>query len=132
MYQVITDEQSQPQIDALPPDALAPFAEARVVLEVAPWGRDSRGGDNPNAPMRSLAFGLAHQGLVTYLILERQRRVQSSKIGQPNPYWSEAMFNGHCVLWLPGSGRFIDPTVEQYPDVRDYGLGPILSCPAHP
>ncbi|MGH3889164.1 MAG: hypothetical protein ACRDSZ_21835 [Pseudonocardiaceae bacterium] len=26
---------------------------------------------------------------------------------------------------MPGSGRFIDPTVEQYPDVRDYGLGPI-------
>jgi hypothetical protein len=36
VYRVITDEQSQPQIDALPPDALAPFAEARVVLEVAP------------------------------------------------------------------------------------------------
>ena len=44
MYQVTTDEQSQPQIDALPPDALAPFAEARVVLEVTPWGGDSRGG----------------------------------------------------------------------------------------
>ena len=75
MYRVTTDEQSQPQINALPPDAVAPFAEARVVLEVAPWGGDSLNDDNPDAPVRSLAFGSAHQGLVTYLILERQRRV---------------------------------------------------------
>lgn len=74
MYRVITDEQSQPQIDALPPDALVPFAEARVVLEVAPWGGDSLNDNNPDAPVRSLAFDLAHQGLVAYLILERQRR----------------------------------------------------------
>jgi hypothetical protein len=44
-------------------------------LEVAPWGGDSLNDDNPDAPVRSLAFGPAHQGLVTYLILERQRRV---------------------------------------------------------
>ncbi|MGH3684000.1 MAG: hypothetical protein ACRDQY_25695 [Pseudonocardiaceae bacterium] len=75
MYRVTTDEQSQPQIDTLPPEALAPFVEARVVLEVQPWGGDSLNDDNPDAPVRSLAFGPAHQGLVTYLILERQRRV---------------------------------------------------------
>ncbi|MEJ7630766.1 MAG: hypothetical protein WKF54_14350 [Nocardioidaceae bacterium] len=75
MYRVTTDEQSQPQIDALPPDALASFAEARAVLEVAPWGGDSLNDDNPDAPVRSLAFGSTHQGLVTYLIVERRRRV---------------------------------------------------------
>ena len=75
MYRVTTDEQSQPQIDALPLEALAPFAETRVVLEVAPWGGDSLNDDNPDAPVRLLTFGSAHQGLVTYLILERQRRV---------------------------------------------------------
>ncbi len=36
MYEVTTDEQSQQQIDALPADALAPFAEARAALELAP------------------------------------------------------------------------------------------------
>jgi hypothetical protein len=36
VYQVTTDEYSQPQIEALPPPARAPFAEARVVLEVNP------------------------------------------------------------------------------------------------
>lgn len=81
MYRVITDEQSQPQIDALPPDAVAPFAEVRVVLEVAPWGGDSLNDDNPDAPVRSLAFGPAHQGLVTYLIPERQRRVDVLWVG---------------------------------------------------
>ncbi len=54
---------------------MAPFAEARVVLEAAPWGGDSLNDDNPDVPVRSLAFGPAHQGLVTYLIPERQRRV---------------------------------------------------------
>jgi len=75
VYRVTTDEQSQPQIDALPPGALASFAEARAVLEVAPWGGDSLNDDNPDAPVRSLAFGSTHQGLVTYLIVERRRRV---------------------------------------------------------
>lgn len=44
-------EQSWPQIDALPPNALAPFAETRVVLELA-WGGDSLNDDNPDAPVR--------------------------------------------------------------------------------
>jgi hypothetical protein len=53
VYRVITDEQSQPQIDALPPDAVAPFAEARIVLEVAPWGGDSLNDDNPDRWLHS-------------------------------------------------------------------------------
>ena len=75
MYRATTDEQSQPQIDAPPREALGPFAEARAVLEVAPWGGDSLNDDNPEAPVRPLAFGPIRQGLVTYLIVERRRRV---------------------------------------------------------
>lgn len=75
MYRVTTDQQSQPQIDALPLDALVPFAEVRATLEVAPWGGDPLNDDNPDAPVRTLAFGPAHQGMVTYLILDDQRRV---------------------------------------------------------
>jgi hypothetical protein len=37
LYTVTTDNQSQQQIDALPVEALAPFAEARAMLEIAPW-----------------------------------------------------------------------------------------------
>jgi hypothetical protein len=75
VYRVTTDQQSQRQIDALPPDALTPLAEARATLEVAPWAGDSLNHDNPDAPVRSLAFGPARQGLVTYLILDHQRRL---------------------------------------------------------
>lgn len=75
MYRVTTDQQSQPQIDALPPAALAPFAEVRATLEVAPWASDSLNEDNPDAPVRTLAFGPDRQGMVTYLILDAQRRV---------------------------------------------------------
>jgi hypothetical protein len=37
LYTVTTDNQSQQQVEALPAEVLAPFAEARAVLEVAPW-----------------------------------------------------------------------------------------------
>jgi hypothetical protein len=75
VYRITTDQQSQPQIDALPHDALAPFAEVRATLEVAPWAGDSPNDDNPEAAVRTLAFGAEHQGFVTYLILESERRV---------------------------------------------------------
>jgi hypothetical protein len=34
VYEITTDEQSQQQIDALPSDALASFAEAHAALEL--------------------------------------------------------------------------------------------------
>ena len=75
MYQVTTDEQSQPQIEALPPNAGAAFAEARVLLEVSPWSGESLNAANPDAGVRTLTFGPTDQGMITYLILEDQRRV---------------------------------------------------------
>jgi hypothetical protein len=36
LYTVTTVDQSQQQVDALPAEALAPFAKARATLEVAP------------------------------------------------------------------------------------------------
>ena len=76
MYDVTTDERSQPQIEALPADGLAPFAEVRAALEVAPWSTgDSLNDEHPEAPVRSVVFGAEGQGMVTYLVVERQRRV---------------------------------------------------------
>jgi hypothetical protein len=75
VYRVTTDDQSQPQIEALPPAAGASFAEARVVLEVSPWSGESLNAANPDAGVRTLTFGPAGQGMITYLILEDQRRV---------------------------------------------------------
>jgi hypothetical protein len=75
VYRVTTDDQSQPQIEALPPAAGASFAQARVVLEVSPWSGESLNAANPDAGVRTLTFGPAGQGMITYLILEDQRRV---------------------------------------------------------
>jgi hypothetical protein len=75
LYRLTTDEQSQPQIEALPQAALAPFAEVRAMLEVAPWAGDPLNDRDVDSPVRTVAFGPHGQGLVTYLILERDRRV---------------------------------------------------------
>jgi hypothetical protein len=75
VYHVTTDGQSQPQIEALPVDALSPFAEACVVLEVAPWSGEPLIAARPDSGLRTLAFGSSGQGMMTFLILEDQRRV---------------------------------------------------------
>lgn len=75
MYTVTTDDQSQQQVDALPAEALAPFAEARATLEVAPWNGAPYHNHKPDSPMRALTFGPAGQGDIVYLILDDRRRV---------------------------------------------------------
>jgi hypothetical protein len=75
LYRLTTDDQSQRQINALPLAAQPWFAEVRAMLEVAPWGGDPLSDSNPDAPVRTVAFGPHGQGLVTCLILERDRRV---------------------------------------------------------
>jgi hypothetical protein len=75
LYTVTTDDQSQQQVDALPAEALAPFAEARAMLEVAPWGGAPYHKHKPGSPMRALTFGPAGQGDIVYLILDDLRRV---------------------------------------------------------
>jgi hypothetical protein len=62
LYTITTDNQSQQQVDELPAEALAPFAEARAMLEVAPWGGAPHHRHKPDSPMRALTFGPAGQG----------------------------------------------------------------------
>lgn len=71
------------------------------------------------------ALGITAIPRAVDLVVSDQRTDQRTMYGRPNPSWSEDTFHGHCVLWLPGSGRFIDPTVEQYPEIRRHRLGPI-------
>ncbi len=73
MYTVETDEQAQQQVAALPPEALPAYAEARALLEVSPWAGTPYHRRKPDGPLRTVAFGNA--GMVTYLILDDQRRV---------------------------------------------------------
>lgn len=80
MYDVTTDEQSHAQIMALPNDALGFLTEARATLEVAPWNGDPFVDDRPDGPVRTLLFGPHREGMITYLILENQRRVDLLKV----------------------------------------------------
>lgn len=75
MYRVTTDQRSQPQIDALPTRGATAFAEVRAMLEVAPWNGLPLRDAAPDAPVRSVVFGPAGEGMVTYLVLDDQRRV---------------------------------------------------------
>ena len=71
------------------------------------------------------ALGIQALPRAVDLMVSNERTGARTLYGRPYPYWSGTTFHGHCVLWLPGSLRFIDPTVEQYPEVRRYRLGPI-------
>gem|GEM_PF-3218942 len=62
LYSVAADEQVQHQIDALPADALASFAELRVLLEVSPWSGDPINDRNSAGPVRIVAFGRDRDG----------------------------------------------------------------------
>lgn len=71
------------------------------------------------------ALGIQALPRAVDLIVSNQRTGARTLYGRPDPYWSGTTFHGHCVLWLPGSLRFVDPTVEQYPEVCRFRLGPI-------
>lgn len=71
------------------------------------------------------ALGIAARPLAVGLTVHNDRTGEQNFYGSREPYWDGDDFHGHCVLSLPGSGRFIDPTVEQYPEIRRHRLGPI-------
>lgn len=75
MYTVRSSDQVDDQLAHLPRHALGAFAELRAVLEIAPWSGDSINDADPNAPVRSHAFGPEGRGVVYYLIQERDRLV---------------------------------------------------------
>lgn len=70
-------------------------------------------------------LGITAQPRAVDLVASDQRTGKRNLYGRPDPFWSDRQFIGHCVLWLPQSGRIVDATVEQYPEVRRYRLGPI-------
>jgi len=78
LYTVEADEPAQQQIAALPPEALPAYAEVRTLLEANPWAGDLYHRQNPDAPLRTIAFGGA--GMVRYLILDDQRRVDVLRV----------------------------------------------------
>lgn len=67
------EDLAREQVKALPAGALIPLAEIMTVLGIGPWSGDLLNARNPDANMCTHAFG--DRGLITYLIVEDQRRV---------------------------------------------------------
>ncbi|WP_433717087.1 hypothetical protein ACQP2U_42660 (plasmid) [Nocardia sp. CA-084685] len=63
-------------------------------------------------------IGIQARPTAVELIISHRTRGELTRYGGGGASWDGDSFNGHCVLWLPGSGRWIDATVMQYPEVR--------------
>ncbi|GHF54607.1 hypothetical protein FHX82_006887 [Amycolatopsis bartoniae] len=75
MYRIVVDERVQAQLAALPVDALSAYLELRSTLETVPHnGRPL----NPAVPdgVLTFTFGPHREGLVYYLVLEFDERVE--------------------------------------------------------
>lgn len=77
MYLIVTYDEAADQIDALPVEGLLAYAQLLDVLQLTPWNGPSINSQNPNGAVRLWAFA---RGMVTYLILEDQRRVDIIKV----------------------------------------------------
>jgi hypothetical protein len=80
VYRLRTYEEAMEQIAALPEAALDHYAQVIDVLELVTWSGDPYNMSNPDGAMRQLVFGPGGKGMVTYLVLEDQRRVDVLRV----------------------------------------------------
>lgn len=74
-YTVELYPEATEQLRVLPAEARRALGEVLAVLELTPWNGDPYNAAKPDGWMRIWTFGAAGQGLVTYLVLEDQQRV---------------------------------------------------------
>jgi hypothetical protein len=74
-YALDIDPDASAQMRALPYTAALALAEAMTVLRLTPWNGAPINENNPTGAVRQLVFGPAGEGLLTYLILDDQDRV---------------------------------------------------------
>lgn len=72
-YSLDIDPLAEQQIAALPQVALPDLAEALTILQLVPWNGLPVHENNPGGAVRHLPFG--RMGMITYLILDEQQRV---------------------------------------------------------
>lgn len=60
-------------------------------------------------------LGIASDVYTVTLWITNPSNDQSTEYGRPDPCWDNGILDGHCLLWLPQSGRAIDVSVEQFP-----------------
>lgn len=80
MYRVTTDSESADQVSALPVEAFVGYLEVVRVLELTPWSGRPYNDADPDGVMRQWVFGPCGEGLVTYLILEDEQRVDVLRV----------------------------------------------------
>lgn len=80
MYRVTTDDESAEQVSALPVEAFVDYIAVAGVLELVPWNGRPYTDADPDGVMRQWVFGSRGEGLVTYLILDDQRRVDVLRV----------------------------------------------------
>ncbi len=64
------------------------------------------------------AIGVTARPTPVELVVGHRTRGPITRYGGGALHWEGTDFSAHCVLWLPGSGRWVDATVTQYPEVR--------------
>lgn len=74
-YKIEIDPEARDQIRVLPPGLLKELAEVMSMLELTPWRSMPINEANPDGNVRQIAFGYHGAVLLTFLILEQQRRV---------------------------------------------------------
>jgi hypothetical protein len=73
VYEIVPE--AREQVDGLPVDALAFYAEVIAFLELTPWEGPAYRADKPEGSMRSMPFGRSAEGMAIYVILQEERRV---------------------------------------------------------
>jgi hypothetical protein len=79
-YKIEVYPEAGMQVKAMPRWARVAYPEAISVLELVPWNGLPYREDYPDGPMRQLIFGPSSEGLLTYLILEGQHRVDVLRV----------------------------------------------------
>ncbi|MFD7603120.1 hypothetical protein ACFWAN_21815 [Streptomyces mirabilis] len=64
--------------------------------------------------------------LLPVTVAIRKKHGTGTVYGSLTPSWTGTSWNGHCALVLPDSERFVDPTIEQFDEVRKIGMGPMV------
>jgi hypothetical protein len=81
MYRVVTDDEVNAQVEALPDELLPHYAQLLDLLELAPWHSRPYNGAKPDGVMRSMLFGPSGRAAeAVFLVLEDDQRVEIVRI----------------------------------------------------
>lgn len=71
-------------------------------------------------------LGIASYVYTVTLSITNPANGRSTEYGRPDPLWDNGILDGHCLLWLPQSGRVIDATVEQFSGTPGSASAPVV------